>query len=273
MKPISVSITNNSVTAIFALNLKPQTIRNGTPQFKLAKEAYKQKNWKTFKDSFSLKSIVDSGEVSIFEKFVVVNGVVVENYITKKLVELSNSGYDFTPLLNFFKKLINNPNQELQSEILQFLEASNFPILENGNFLAYKKVKSDYRSFHSNLDGSTNVNKVGTIFKMERSKVDADREVTCSTGLHACAYSYLSEYETGENNRVMVVEINPKDVVAFPVDHNKAKLRCCEYTIVAEVIDSEHSNPLKEGVEYGFKSDGTRYWNFRVKGKFSKKIG
>ncbi|KKL77279.1 hypothetical protein LCGC14_2036440, partial [marine sediment metagenome] len=39
----------------------------------------------------------------------------------------------------------------------------------------------------------------------------------------------------GGGGRTVIVEINPRDVVAIPVDYGNAKGRCCRYTVVGEI--------------------------------------
>jgi len=70
---------------------------------------------------------------------------------------------------------------------------------------------------------------------MPRNLVDSDDRNTCSTGLHACSYEYLNYYIHDENDRIVLVEINPRDVVSIPIDYNNTKLRCCRYKVVMEV--------------------------------------
>ncbi|KKL79101.1 hypothetical protein LCGC14_2018170, partial [marine sediment metagenome] len=43
----------------------------------------------------------------------------------------------------------------------------------------------------------------------------------------------------GGGGRTVIVEINPRDVVAIPVDYGNAKGRCCRYTVVGEIETGE----------------------------------
>jgi hypothetical protein len=100
------------------------------------------------------------------------------------------------------------------------------PITEDGRFLAYKWVRSNYFDCHT---GTFN-NSVGKVCKMPRNKVNDDRTQTCSDGLHVCTHAY-----TKFGERLMVVAVNPRDVVSVPNDYDNAKMRVCEYEVMYEV--------------------------------------
>jgi hypothetical protein len=78
-------------------------------------------------------------------------------------------------------------------------------------------------------------NSVGMHVSMHRNDVNDDRNITCSTGLHFCSLGYLNASNYGgENGTVIVmVKINPKDVVSIPRDYNNTKGRCCAYEVLA----------------------------------------
>jgi hypothetical protein len=67
---------------------------------------------------------------------------------------------------------------------------------------------------------------------MERNQVDDDKDHTCSTGLHFCSQDYLNHF-SGE--QVMILKINPRDVVSIPADYSDTKGRCCRYEVIGEL--------------------------------------
>ena len=85
-------------------------------------------------------------------------------------------------------------------------------------------------------------NSVGKIVTMERNLVDEDKSRTCSQGLHFCSYDYLKHF-SGE--RIVVLKINPADIVAIPEDYNNSKGRCCSYEVIDEIPLNEYSLPAK----------------------------
>jgi hypothetical protein len=77
-------------------------------------------------------------------------------------------------------------------------------------------------------------NSVGKTVEMERNTVDDNASNTCSTGLHFCSLSYLDHFG-GSDSRVMVLKINPRDVVSIPADYNATKGRACRYEVIDEI--------------------------------------
>jgi hypothetical protein len=142
----------------------------------------------------------------------------------------------------FVQNLAQNPSADSRKDLYGFLEACTLPITEDGYFLAYKRVNMDYTDCHSR----TFDNHVGKIVEMPREKVNSNRREVCSTGLHVCSRSYLGHYS---GDRIVVVKVNPKDVVSVPIDYNNAKMRVCRYEVVSELksedMDAIHDMAVK----------------------------
>jgi hypothetical protein len=132
----------------------------------------------------------------------------------------------------FIQNLAQNPSKDSRKDLYGFLEACTLPITEDGHFLAYKKVKLNYTDCYS----GTLDNHIGKIVEMPREKVNSNRNETCSTGLHVCSRGYLGHFS---GNRVVVVKVNPKDVVSVPVDYANAKMRVCRYEVISELKDED----------------------------------
>ena len=58
-----------------------------------------------------------------------------------------------------------------------------------------------------------------------------DASVGCSDGFHAGSLDYAEGFGRGGN--LMIVEINPADVVSVPNDSDCQKLRTCKYKVVS----------------------------------------
>ena len=81
---------------------------------------------------------------------------------------------------------------------------------------------------------------VGAIVTMPREKVVFDEDLTCAPGLHFCSKDYLRFFFNEEKgNRVVLIKINPADVVSIPADYNNTKGRCCRFEVLAEVGQSD----------------------------------
>lgn len=168
---------------------------------------------------------------------VLYRGEPMHGYAVEKLVELVNNGHDALPLARFLEKLQLNPSAQTIENLYQFLEYGRIPLTHDGNFLAYKAIRKNWKDIHS----GTIDNSIGTIVKMPRNKVDDRRDVTCSRGLHVCSFSYLPSFSHADGH-VVVCEINPANVVAIPNDYNNTKMRVSEYRVVGEVENYYQEN-------------------------------
>jgi hypothetical protein len=159
--------------------------------------------------------------------------VPLSNAIVDRIISMSADGFNIKPMCMFLENLLSNPSQTAINELYLFLEACKLPITEDGYFIAYKIVHSDYMDIYS----KTMDNSVGKVLEMPRFEVDANRNNTCSRGLHFCSKAYLSSYGSGSKaeDRAMLVKINPADVVSIPSDYNNAKGRAWRYEVVGEV--------------------------------------
>jgi hypothetical protein len=82
---------------------------------------------------------------------------------------------------------------------------------------------------------------------MRRGGVCDDARHGCSAGFHAGSYDYAKGYASGGGN-LMVVEINPADVVSVPYDCECQKLRTAEYKVVGH-YETIEAPPLDDGDE------------------------
>jgi hypothetical protein len=173
---------------------------------------------------------VSHGAVSISDEGVTYKGTLLTGYLASKLMGFFTEGLPVAHYCNFLDNLMSNPSMTSRNELYLFLEAANLPITEEGCFLAYKAVRSDFRDKHSGkFDNSPGVTHV-----MERHDVDDNRNETCSYGFHAAAYDYAKNFMSGDD-KLVAVKINPADVVSVPSDYNNQKLRCCKYTVAFEI--------------------------------------
>lgn len=183
-------------------------------------------------ESFSKGNfVVKNGEILI-------NGVPAPTVLGNKIVRFSEEGLPYQPLVKFAAALQANPSFRAVNELFQFLEKNDHPITENGNFIAYKKVRDNFMDVHS----GTFDNSVGNTVEMPRNQVNEDATQTCSYGLHVANYDYASKFYAG--GVMLEVEVNPADVVAVPVDYDQAKMRVCKYKVLG-VVTQEHDPNLQ----------------------------
>lgn len=165
------------------------------------------------------------------------HGVKLKGYAVSKLIALIEKGESVEALANFLTKIQANPDQNVIDNLYEFLEFGKIPITPNGNFLAYKAVRSDYRDIHS---GSVS-NEIGRVISMPRRDVDPNRDQTCSYGYHVCSFEYLKHFARADGH-IVVCEVNPADVVAIPSDYNNTKMRVSAYRVVDEVTQNYEDN-------------------------------
>jgi len=229
------------------------TIDTDHPKYKQALEAVRQKNWNGFVNiiniSQQVNSYFDGTDVEVKDGSINYHGQIIHNTLTKRILNFMRDGLPHEPLLNFFKNLMENPSKRAVDELYDFLEAGELPITEDGHFLAFKNVRSNYKDIHS----GTFDNSVGKVCEMPRNGVDEDKDRTCSAGLHFCSIKYLPSFTDSDGGKTMIVKINPKDVVAIPADYNNTKGRTCRYEVVAEYKDDWRSKIQRE--ESGWDSD------------------
>jgi hypothetical protein len=248
----AVIITGSGKIAA-TINGQSYTIDTDHPKYTQALDAVRQKNWDGFINLINISKQVQSyfngTGVEIYDGSINYHGQVIHNTLTKRILNFMREGLPHEPLLNFFKNLMANPSKRAVDELYDFLEAGELPITEDGHFLAFKNVRSNYFDIHSGKFD----NSVGKVCEMPRNGVDEDKDRTCSSGLHFCSIKYLPHFSDGENGKTMIVKINPRDVVAIPADYNNTKGRTCRYEVVAEHKDDWRSKLYRD--ESGFDSD------------------
>lgn len=249
---------SDSLTVFFKGN--PYTINKEAHNYGLVLKAIQDKDDVALDNALHIKQgLVKSLQKSSSSVHIDGNKIMyadreVTGLIASRIFEVIRLGLDVKPMVTFLENLMSNPSKRAVDELFGFLDACKLPITEDGHFLAYKRVRADYKDCHS----GTMDNSVGKIVEMERNQVNDDKEITCSHGLHACSYSYLQHFGGA---RIVVVKINPADVVSVPVDYNNAKLRCCKYEVVDEIPLNEYNMPsyeLDEGYtgKYSNEEDG-----------------
>jgi len=209
---------------------KPYTMPTTSPNWLKAIEALKNQDRETLVELFDTKSAITNfseGQIEIKDNKCFYEGAELHGHVIDRLFDLMEKGLDFKPLARFIAKLQDNPSHRSVEELYNFLEHRQMPLTEDGNFLAYKGINSDYTDRYSGqIDNS-----VGKVCKMPRNQVSDNANHGCSAGLHAGTYEYAQGY-TGNGGHLMLVEINPAHVVSVPHDCECQKLRTSEYKVI-----------------------------------------
>jgi hypothetical protein len=247
MKTLTAFIkTDDSLTIV--IDNTPKTMSVNHPSFDDAISALENGDIDLLDSLFDVKNKIQKEFVSTSSRFggveicddgtILYNGEVIHNYIVDKIFEFMDCRLPFQPLVNFLEKLMENPSKRAVDELYKFLEHKHLPICEDGDFLAYKSVREDYMDHHSGKFS----NHVGSVLAMPRNAVCDDADVGCSYGFHAGSYEYASTFG-GSGSRLVIVKINPADVVSVPRDCNCQKLRTSRYEVMKD-FEEIYNKPL-----------------------------
>jgi len=180
--------------------------------------------------------------------------------LADKVRDIHEEGLPLSLFEKFWENLQLNPSSSSVRELYEFLSYKELPLTEDGCFLAYKGLDSDFWSISGNketkvINGEVNssgniFNGVGEKIEVRRWDVDDNRDNHCSFGLHVGSLDYARGFSQGT---VVVVKINPKDVVSVPNDCNCQKCRVSAYEVVsifeqeitAPVVDADN-NPIED---------------------------
>ena len=269
-------VQGSNITVV--IGTTPHTVSKSHIAYNKLLNAIKAGEWETVQDIIEPKQVVlnfGQGNVSIEGDKIFWKGREMHNALTKRLVAMIQEDFPVEPLVAFMENLMDNPSKRAVNELYGFLEKNTLPITSDGCFLAYKKVRQDYFDVHSgtvlnkpaaymtdedtaaleeavgkNNEVTVAVEDGVTVVSMERNLVDDDQNRTCSTGLHFCSQDYLRSFG-GE--RIVILKINPRDVVSIPNDYNDSKGRCARYEIVDEIdkdkADEAFAKTVQEAAE------------------------
>lgn len=213
--------------------------------------------------------VVTKGQMQVRDGQVFVRGdkgeFAVPHRLNNTILDYMDNGLPFDPLVKFAIKLNDNPSFRSVNQLFDFIEHNHFTITEEGNFIAYKGVRSDFTDCYT----GTFDNSVGKVVSMPRNEVNDNPNETCSRGLHASNFEYAHNYYGQNGNILLYVEVNPKDVVSVPVDYNNAKMRVSEYKVLGttDFEFKEHvyhvaSTTYQDELEYKDEdeSEENSYW-------------
>lgn len=144
--------------------------------------------------------------------------------------KLMKAGAEYSHLENFWRRCLKNPNRGSIEQLYGFLSRHLMTITEDGCFIAYKYVTRDYMDCYT----QTKVNTPGTTVTMDRGKVTFDPNIACSSGLHVGSLDYVLNFGRSSHNRIVIVKVDPADVVSVPFDYDFQKIRVCAYTVLAD---------------------------------------
>lgn len=249
----NIPFTISDRTCTVYVEGKPYTVDRSTQTFKKLVDALSNKNLaqmprfqvetiKQILDGYGAELLAiqeaNKGKVEVTRRNVLFNGEPVAPTLERRILDISAVGLPIDGWIAFVENLYQNPAEYAREELYDWLETADLPITEDGCFLAYKRVNDNFTDMHT----GTFSNAPGTVVVMPtgRPGVDPIRDNTCSTGLHFCSKEYLPNFGSYGPSKVVLVKVNPADVVSIPSDYDYTKGRTWRYEVVAEVPDYEN---------------------------------
>jgi hypothetical protein len=279
MNTIPYVLGSDSITVY--LKGKPYPINKQAHTYQMVLSAVKSGDVKALENAINIRQGIADGLSKASKLVRVENNKIfyadreVQGLIASRIFETLRLGLDTSPMVKFLERLMQNPSKRAVDELFGFMEACTLPITPDGCFLAYKRVDVDYYDIHSRtvlnkpadkLTATDHVDlcrKQGnkqevtvevvdgvTTVSMPRNLVNDNKDQTCSEGLHFCSYDYLNSFGGA---RVVVLKIDPADVVSIPSDYNNSKGRTAKYQVVDELELNGRMPATK--IQDGFVSD------------------
>lgn len=223
----------------------PKAINKSSPLFEKIKEALVAKDYdkviKLLDSETTIREFFNGDlNVEVRNGHVFIDGETVPDILNKRILAFIQQDLPYEPIVNFWKNLVKNPSKNSVDQLYGCLDHNHHPITSDGCFIAYKAITGDYKDKHT----QTISNKIGETVRMLRNKVDDDKHVTCSHGLHVASFEYAKNFMANYGDRIVLVKVNPEHVVSVPADYQNQKLRVCEYTIISE-IPNDKIKPLE----------------------------
>ena len=217
------------------------------PTFNALVRALKRKDWKRVPKLVSMAAAVadqTEGNIKIKADGIYYKGGKINNSLTRRIDEIIRRGQPVKAMLRFMDKMYQNPEAFAINELYDWLDGCKLPITDDGCFMAYKRVRDDYKDCYTGTIDNT----PGQDVFMKRVDVCKDRHRTCDQGLHFCSIAYLPNYP---GDKIMKVKINPKDVVSIPTDYQFSKGRTWRYEVIGEVPkeDLQKLIAMKEDID------------------------
>jgi len=256
MLPYSILEAAGRKSVTVFLEGEPLTTDDTNPNFDTIVEMIHNGQTDGLRARFSAKNLVEDKFLNLSERVAMRGQVIyfdgdpVESVLTDHLVSVLQEGTeDATPILNFWEKIATNPSDNSRENLFRWLKSqhreSGLTIDEDGDIIGYKAVTGDLLSTRSGpgivndevFEDSQLSNQPGNVVAMPRSIVTDDPSVACSVGLHVGTRGYAEAFAP-RDGKIVLVKVNPRDVVSVPSDSRDQKMRVCRYEVL-EILEPE----------------------------------
>lgn len=194
---------------------------------------------KHFKVDVKLQALFGEKNVEVKDGVVFVDGRVISGLLNTRMIQHIENGLPIKPLVAFYRRLQNNPSYQAIQRLFECLDTNHHPLAEDGRFLAWKRISSDFKDLYTHsIDNS-----IGKKPTVSRAEVDEDMDKTCSKGLHVASFDYACRSYRNGTGQLVEVLVDPADVVAIPRDYNNQKMRVTSYEVI-QVCKEERQDRL-----------------------------
>lgn len=266
----------NSVSGSITCLIEGQvyTIDRQHPNYSVLLKSFKENDTETFLNHHKIEKFVATTSTGVATGIkvdgdkITYKGVELHSVLVDYIFAMRDDGFDIDYLIKFLDNLMANPSKTSVDQSFEFLKHRNMPIDEDGCFLAYKTVvkakNSSVDPLGKQIHAGDYVDKYSQVYRnnhgdevsMPRNMVDDNSANTCSRGFHvgALAYSGPGGSYNSPSDSVIIVKVNPADVVSVPSDHSAQKLRVCKYTVVGDYEGPMNNSCVGEATKYDFSA-------------------
>jgi hypothetical protein len=252
-------LTDRSLTIV--LNDEPKTITSENPVWNDAITAIREGRFNDLTEILDkCKAIArfSHGKIEVRDGLVTYAGEEIHNIVVDRILNFIKNGLPYEPLVKFLDKLMQNPSRRAVNELYKFLEHKKMPLTPDGDFLAYKSVRADFTDWYSGQHDFS----IGQVREMARNQVCDNADVGCSAGYHAGSEEYAKSFNGGGN--LVIVKINPADVVSVPTDCECQKLRAYRLEVVAlyrKALDKELYDKVYDNYIHPYRPEAQEAMN------------
>ena len=252
-------LTDRSLTIV--LNDEPKTITSENPVWNDAITAIREGRFDDLTEILDKSKAIarfSHGKIEVRDGLVTYAGEEIHNIVVDRILNFIKNGLPYEPLVKFLDKLMQNPSRRAVNELYKFLEHKKMPLTPDGDFLAYKSVRADFTDWYS---GQHNFS-IGQVREMARNQVCDNADVGCSAGYHAGSEEYAKSFNGGGN--LVIVKINPADVVSVPTDCECQKLRASRLEVVAlyrKALDKELYDKVYDNYIHPYRPEAQEAMN------------
>lgn len=226
---VNYLMTNGSITLHY--DGKTKVVAKDDERFEKVLNAIRENKLNTIPEIVEVERYFVQQGLDIVDGLIHVRGEALPFELSKRILEYKAAKLPFDSLMKFWDNLKKNPSFNSRQQLFKFLENKGHSITEDGCFIGYRGVTEDFKDIHS----KTFDNKPGSVCEMSRDMVDDNPTNTCSRGLHVGGFKYAKDF--AGQGKLVIVKVNPADVVAVPNDYDGQKMRVCRFEVLKEATD------------------------------------